>query len=178
MMTTMPVARDFQKKGALTQQDTYRRKVLNALPVLRKRWEALPYNDRRALTIDNVIEEAGVTKKTLEKDYHSETLKKVEDFLLTVGGTATKTPSPRPRKKRSSIFTQNAELAEKIEAVRYLKDEEIRRQKKEIVALQASLAAVVAERDLLKSSVGATAFRSSTRRPSQDSRGSGLTRIA
>lgn len=154
----MATAKDYQIKGADKQKETFRRKVLDALPVLRARWAAELEGDRKGVTIDDVADEAKVTKKTLEKAYHSDTLKVVEKFLLTVGG-ASKKPAPKPRKKSSSIFQQNSRLAQEVEAIRYAKDQVIRAQQLEIETLKASLAAVSVQRNLSKVDGGRPASR-------------------
>jgi hypothetical protein len=137
-------AKDFQKKGAATQKDTVRRKIAEAIAELRLQIKGKPAEDRKTITIEDVLRIPRVSKKTLGKKYHRDLLKTVETFLVEVNvGVRAKSDRKPPRKKISTVFRQNLVLAGLAEAVRYEKQ-------REIDDLKAKLAVVTAERDVLK----------------------------
>jgi hypothetical protein len=148
-------AKDFQQKGAETQKDTVRRKIAKAIADLRLQFKGQAPEARNPVTINDVLR--GVSKKTIEKEYHQDLFKSVEAFLLEVNvGAQTKPDRGRARKRVSSVFRQNLVLAGLAEATRYKKQQEID-------ALKAELSVVTAERDALKAAVGKTSPRRQVR---------------
>lgn len=144
-------ALDFQKKGAESQKSAVRKKVQDAIEALRTEQAKLTNEERTEVTIQHVLEESTVSKRTLEKPYHSLLLADVSRFLATINvGVAVTKRKPPPPERKSTIFEQNDALLQQVEALRYKLRTELAEKQRQIDAMAARVAALTDEIAMLR----------------------------
>lgn len=142
----MAKATEAQRKGAEVQKGTVRRKITDAMDRLRETRKGVASAERREITIEDVLKESTVAFKTLKKGYHCLVLQKVYEFLDEMNlGVAVAKPKRASRPRKTSIFKQNDELMQRIGALRYRLNIELEQKQRQIDALTARVAALMAE---------------------------------
>lgn len=151
----MAYAKEFQKKGAEAQKAAVGEKIRHALATLKQRQLDLPAADRREVTDRDVYRESKVAKKTLDKPYHLALATEIESTLAEMNvGVSIVERKVVPRVRKSTIFEQNAELMQRVEALRYRLRTELEAKQRALDAMSAKVEELSAEvsrlRDLQK----------------------------
>jgi predicted nucleic acid-binding Zn-ribbon protein len=140
------MASDFQKKGAEAQKETVRGKVRDAIRTLRDKHANVSADQRTEVTLDDVLEVSNVSIKTLKRSYHTSLLADVERLLAEINvGVAIAKPTPPTRPRNSSIFRQNDELMQRVEALRHRLRTELAEKQRKLDAMTARVAQMTAE---------------------------------
>jgi hypothetical protein len=139
-------ATDYQQKGADTQKDGVRDRVRDAITRLREESRSLPDGQRKEITQKDIEREAPVSSKTLERAYHQPLLKEIHSFLAEINvGVAIAAPKPARPARKTSVFTQNDELMQRVEALRHRLRTELAEKQRMIDAKDARIAALTDE---------------------------------
>jgi hypothetical protein len=134
----MAVAKYFQKKGADKQKNTVRDKVRNAIKTLREAQKAISPEHRTEILFEDVVRESTVSSRTLDKSYHAPLVTEIERFLADVNVGVAIVAKPKPRAPaRSTIFQQNKELMQRVEALRWKLRTELAEKDRELQAMTA-----------------------------------------